>query len=106
MKPVAPILLLALAGLALSACQEEKRAVPKGTAGGEILEGSVSDAMLPLDRVRSQPPLAPKSAGGDGPIASDAPRPVHKSAAAAPKPAAAPAAAPTPETAAPASEGE
>ena len=26
---------------------------------GEILPGSASDAMLPLDTVRSQPPLAP-----------------------------------------------
>ena len=29
------------------------------TAAGEVLPGSVSDAMLPLDTVRSQPPLAP-----------------------------------------------
>lgn len=29
-------------------------------AGGEILPGSASDAMLPLDTVTSQPPLAPK----------------------------------------------
>ena len=29
------------------------------TAAGEVLPGSASDAMLPLDTVRSQPPLAP-----------------------------------------------
>ena len=29
------------------------------TAAGEVLPGSVSDAMLPLDTVKSQPPPAP-----------------------------------------------
>lgn len=28
------------------------------TSSGEVLEGTISDAMLPLDTVRSQPPLA------------------------------------------------
>lgn len=53
--------------LALSACDGGKRQAAQGTAGGEVLEGSVSDSMLPVDRVRSQPPLAPKSDGGDQP---------------------------------------
>ena len=57
---------LALA-LALPACDGGKKQAAHGTAGGEVLEGSVSDAMLPVDRVRSQPPLAPKSDGGDQP---------------------------------------
>jgi len=45
--------------LPLSAC---KKAEPEKTsqAGGEVLPGSVSDAMLPLDTVTSQPPLAPR----------------------------------------------
>lgn len=46
--------------LVLSGChkaQPEKQ----GQAGGEILPGSASDAMLPLDSVTSQPPLAPKA---------------------------------------------
>ncbi|MGH6787732.1 MAG: hypothetical protein ACREBO_12965 [Novosphingobium sp.] len=47
-----------LAGLA--GCQGEKKDDNR-SAEGEILPGSVSDAMLPLDTVRSQPPLAPKS---------------------------------------------
>lgn len=57
----APILAIAacLAACALSGCSSEQPS-GKATAGGEILEGSVSDAMLPLDTVRSQPPLAPR----------------------------------------------
>ena len=50
-----------LATLALTGCQEKKQAPVQGTAGGEVLPGSTSDAMLPIDSVRSQPPLAPKS---------------------------------------------
>ena len=55
-----PVTILLLAGLALMGCQGKKAPV-QGTAGGEVLPGSVSDAMLPIDTVRSQPPLAPKS---------------------------------------------
>jgi hypothetical protein len=51
--------MLALA-LALASCGETKKAASAGTAGGEVLPGSASDAMLPIDAVRSQPPLAPK----------------------------------------------
>ncbi len=45
--------------LPLAAC---KKAEPpkQAQAGGEILPGSVSDAMLPMDTVTSQPPLAPR----------------------------------------------
>ena len=39
----------------LAACTEEP--VDEGQATGEVLEGTVSDAMLPLDRVQSEPPL-------------------------------------------------
>ena len=49
-------LFLALLPIALlAACTEEP--VDEGVATGEVLEGTVSDAMLPLDRVRSEPPL-------------------------------------------------
>jgi len=51
---------ICLIALALSACADDKRAAGTGKAGGEILPGSVSDAMLPVDTVRSQAPLAPK----------------------------------------------
>ena len=53
-------LILAAVPLALTACRGEQKATGN-TAGGEILPGSTSDAMLPLDTVRSQPPLAPKT---------------------------------------------
>ena len=39
----------------LAACDRER--AEEGTASGEVLEGTVSDAMLPLDRVRSEAPL-------------------------------------------------
>lgn len=49
-----PIAAIALA-LLLAACggsgEEDER-----TASGEVLEGSISDAMLPLEQVTSQPP--------------------------------------------------
>lgn len=59
--------------LLLAACQGEEKAPAAGTAGGEILPASVSDAMLPLDTVRSQPPLAPRpaAAGADKADAGD-----------------------------------
>ena len=52
-------LALGALSLALAACQGEKKPAEGKTAQGEILPGSASDAMLPLDTVRSQPPLAP-----------------------------------------------
>ena len=62
----------AMLALALGACKgEPKKAAGAGTAQGEVLPGSASDAMLPLDTVRSQSPLAPKSEGGEP--ASDKP---------------------------------
>ncbi len=48
------VMLLPLALVA--ACGEEP--VDDGrAASGEVLEGTISDAMLPLDRVQSEPPL-------------------------------------------------
>ncbi len=55
-----PVLMLAAAALlVLPACS--KKPETQAQAGGEILEGSISDAMLPLDTATSQPPLAPKT---------------------------------------------
>ena len=48
------VLLLPLALLA--ACGEEP-ADEGRAASGEVLEGTISDAMLPVDRVQSEPPL-------------------------------------------------
>lgn len=56
LQRIAPLALLALA-----ACGSDPKPTG-GSADGEILPGSASDAMLPLDTVRSQPPLAPKVA--------------------------------------------
>ena len=63
-KPL--VMLAAAALLPLSACNSKPET--QAQAGGEILEGSISDAMLPLDTATSQPPLAPKTAntGGSG----------------------------------------
>lgn len=49
--------------VALGACKGGERDKGAGTAEGEILPGSTSDAMLPVDTVRSQAPLAPKVEG-------------------------------------------
>ena len=47
-----------LAALALlAACGGETPTDDSRAASGEVLEGTISDAMLPVDRVRSEPPL-------------------------------------------------
>ncbi len=53
--------ILASAGLiaALGGCHHEDKAVGHGTVSGEILPGSISDAMLPYDSVKSKAPVAP-----------------------------------------------
>lgn len=53
----APVLLLA-------ACEDQPAASTEqgGAASGEILAGSVSDAMIPLDQLTSEAPLAPRQA--------------------------------------------
>ena len=77
---------LVLAG-ALGGCKKEP--VGNGNASGEVLPGSISDAMLPEDRVTSQPPLDPgavrgKPGAADGPEeASATPEPAATAAAAA-----------------------
>lgn len=57
----------------LAACGDEPAGDDDGrSASGEVLEGTASDAMLPLDQLRSEPPLlqperAPRAAG-DTPV--------------------------------------
>ena len=63
MKPFA---IVALSLLTLTACQAEPNKTAGGTAQGEVLPGAASDAMLPLDTLKSQAPLAPKSEGEGG----------------------------------------
>ncbi len=55
------ILVLALA---ITACGSGKKEEGAGRAEGQILPASASDAMIPLDTVRSQAPLAPKASSG------------------------------------------
>ena len=51
-RPILALLPLAL----LAACNEPSDGNGRA-ASGEVLEGTISDAMLPVDRVRSEPPL-------------------------------------------------
>jgi hypothetical protein len=62
------VAILALALLA-AACTEEAAgpAARGGTAAGEVQGGEISDAMIPLDQISSQAPLAPRQ----GPTAED-----------------------------------
>lgn len=87
-----PVLNLLPLALMVAACGGAKKDEGAGTAAGEILPGSASDAMLPLDTVRSQAPLAPKveSTGAAGPAATDDAAPAAEAPAAE-----APATAPT-----------
>lgn len=67
--------ILALALLA-SACTEQEAAPPAaqgGKAAGEVLGGSISDAMIPLEQLQSQAPLAPRAAPSAGDVDAEQP---------------------------------
>jgi hypothetical protein len=86
-----------LAALLLGGCGNDgHKDGPGRKAEGEILGQSVSDAMLPLDRVRSQAPLAPQSAGSGEAKKADQPETeaAEEPTEAAPGPAPAPAESP------------
>ena len=55
---------VALACLVLGGCG--KQAAEGTRATGEVLEGTISDAMIATDQTRSEPPLAPHSANVAG----------------------------------------
>ena len=64
----------------LAACGGDAPADDGRAASGEVLEGTISDDMLPVDRVRSEPPLEDPEAfakarssatGGEGDDAAD-----------------------------------
>ena len=62
-------LLVATLGLAaLAGCARGKE--ERAQAEGEILEGTVSDAMIRTDEIRSEAPLAPRKTGSGGPAKS------------------------------------
>ena len=50
-------LILAVLPLALLAACQDEVADDSRAASGEVLEGTISDEMLPVDRVTSEPPL-------------------------------------------------
>lgn len=77
-----------LACLIVAGC--ERKAEERGKAAGEVLEGSISDAMIATDAVRSEPPIAPRKA--------EAPDARGDKAKAKPAEGEEPAASPTPET--------
>jgi len=63
--------LIAAAALLLAACNSSKNEPAAKAAEGEVLPGSVSDAMLPYDTVTSAPPLeAPGAGARDGSASS------------------------------------
>jgi hypothetical protein len=58
---------------ALGACGDKKQPPPdEGDVSGEVLKGTISDEMLPLEQLKSHPPLAapvaaPSAASSDAP---------------------------------------
>jgi hypothetical protein len=68
MRPAFRLALILALPLAATGCNKaaEKKEKDQRTAAGEILPGSISDAMLPYDTIKSQPPLAPKETGKPG----------------------------------------
>jgi hypothetical protein len=61
--------------LCLAACEEQAAAPAEqgGAASGEVLVGSISDAMIPLDQLESQAPLAPRQVVPVGDIDAEQP---------------------------------
>lgn len=91
--------------LTLGACKgDAKKDAGAGKAQGEVLPGSASDAMLPLDTVKSQAPLAPKSEGGEASDKGAKSKPGDKTSASADDTAAAAGDAPSPSASASSAE--
>ena len=71
-RPLAKFAALVTAGAFLAACESESAPPPveddgRATAEGEVLGGTISDDMLPLDTLRSQsPPQGSGSGSGSG----------------------------------------
>lgn len=61
--------------LALAACEQQATAPAEQgrAASGEVLPGSVSDAMIPLEQLDSQAPLAPRQAALVGDVDAEQP---------------------------------
>jgi len=92
---------LPLLCLLAAACSEEPSAPAEqgGEAAGEVLGGSISDAMIPLDQLRSEAPLLPRQSAAPGePSGEEAETAPAEEAEAASEGAEAAPAAPAPET--------
>jgi hypothetical protein len=86
----------------LGACHREEKATGHGTVSGEILPGSISDAMLPYDAVKSKAPVAPVEPSGHATRAPGEATPDHADTAAGDSGATEPDAPASPAPAAPA----
>ena len=98
-------LIVAVLPLALLAACNEEATDDGRAASGEVLEGTISDAMLPVDRLTSEPPLedpeafaAAQERAADSPVGAATPAEGEAPDAEAPEPGAAPAV-PPPEPA-------
>lgn len=91
------LICLAALGLATGACKDKKTAPGEAAPSGDVLPGSASDAMLPYDTVRSQPPLAPQTESAAKPGAKGAASEAAEAGAAASDAAAPAADAPRPQ---------
>ena len=70
-RPLAKFAALVTAGAFLAACESESAPPPveddgRATAEGEVLGGTISDDMLPLDTLRSQSPPQGSGSGSEG----------------------------------------
>ncbi len=88
----------------LSACGDQESDEPeRKTAAGEVLGGSISDSMLPLDTVQSQsPPLRESAADDSGAGPSEAADDDEEEEEEAPAPSSSPSSSETAPAAAPA----
>jgi hypothetical protein len=67
----ARLLAAACCVLLLAGCGGKKDKADQRTASGEVLEGTISDSMLPLATVTSQPPRAKARATAPGSESTD-----------------------------------
>jgi len=53
-------LIALMALVALAGCHKETRSGDQRTATGQVLAGTISDAMIPYEQLQSRPPAAPR----------------------------------------------
>ena len=92
-RPLAKFAALVTAGAFLAACESESAPPPveddgRATAEGEVLGGTISDEMLPLDTLRSQSPPQGSGSGSGGSSAEGSTVEIETDAASEPEEAA------------------